>query len=262
MTVTSVVTLERGKRERVAITLERDPTSPFWRRPERRARFVVEIAASPPLVPFGGGIAGDCFDECKLSAGIGTHGILRGGYELGGGFGFGAAGGWLTAQQAVRGRVTSVQVAGEPDRTAVAEDHLALRALLLGGWLGYRLGTPYPVHARFTAAALFGGVSDARSGTVRSSGGELAPFGTLVEQHDAPFIYLAPELRIGLPLTAHAELTAGLEVPILVATGRAVWTNRAPVQVGGAGPGAFPTEALTGAVLVGFAPGVGARYDF
>lgn len=261
-TVTVDVTLARGKRERRQVSLERDETSPFWKKPERAPRFLVEIAASSPLVPFGGGIAGDCIDTCRLGIGIGTHGVVRGGYELGGGLGFGVVAGWLTARQVARGRATRLTVTGRPDHIGEVDDTLGLEGLLAGAWLGYRLDSPYPVHARLNLGALVGGVSDARAGRFTSSAGEVYSVGTLVERHDARFVYVAPELRIGLPLGPHAELTAGIEVPILVALDRAVWSTEHGVRAGSEGNGTFPAEALTGAVLVAFAPGVGARYDF
>lgn len=272
LTATLAITLARGKRERAEVTLERDESSPFWRKPERPSRFVVEMAVSSPLVPFGGGVAGNCFDTCRLSVGIGTHGMLRGGYELGGGLGFGAVGGWFTARQVVRGRSTTLSERTDPQGAPVTaagrvDDTLTLQGLLVGGWIGYRLGTAYPIHARLNAGALLGAIADVRSGSDASTGtfttsqGDVYSIGALVERHDARFVYLAPELRIGLPLGPHAELNAGIEVPVLIAVDRAVWTTGVPAGSDGRTL-AFEEEALTGAVLVAFAPGVGARFDF
>jgi hypothetical protein len=262
LTATLTVTLARGKRERTKVTLERDASSPFWRKPARPSRFMLEMAVSSPLVPFGGAITSDCVGTCSLSTGIGTHGMLRGGYELGWGFGLGAMAGWYAARQVARGRDTSLQeLAGEGAATARVDDTLRLRGVLVGGWLGYRLDTAFPIQARLNAGALLAVLSDARAGTITSSAGDEHRFGTIVERHDARFLFLAPELRIGIPLSPHVELSAGIEVPILVPTERALWSTTVAAGSGG-GTFAFDDEPLTSAVLVTFAPGLGARFDF
>lgn len=262
LTVTLAITLARGKRERTQVALERDESSPFWRKPERAARFVVDLAVSSPLVPFGGAISGNCVEPCSLSIGIGSHGVLRGGYELGRGFGFGVLGGWLTARQIVRGRAVTLAEEGGPSTISrTVDDTLKLEGLLVGGWIGYRLGTSFPIHVHLNAGALLGALSDARGSSVTAGSRGAHPFATLVERHEARFVYLAPELRLGLPLSPHAELSAGIEVPILIAADRAVWSARLPQESDGRSY-AFERETLSGAVLVTLAPGLGARFDF
>ncbi|MEZ4301027.1 MAG: PEGA domain-containing protein [Polyangiaceae bacterium] len=259
---TMTVSLLRGARERIEVTLERDETSPFWRKPERRARFFAEISASIPFVPFGGSITAGCIEPCALTGGVGAHGVVRGGYELGVGFGGGVAFGFLTAQQGIRDRPVALRVDGLPDHRGTGADTLGFRAWLLGGWLGMRIGTRFPMQLRMTVAALHGDLSDARTAVFTSSTGKPYRVGTLVETYDASFVYVAPELRIGLPLGDRVELSAGLEVPVLVAIDRAVWDPTRAVVAGGDGQGTFAAESITGAVLVAVAPGVGARYDF
>lgn len=262
VTMTNTVTLTRGQRERLQVALERDNSSPFWRKPERKSRFVAEFVSTVALVPFGGGVTDNCFEPCRLGAGIGSHGILRGGYELGGGFGFGAAVGWLTAQQAARGRKATLEGLPTVNGTLEGEvdDQLQMRAVLLGGWLGYRVDSMYPVFARLNAGILTGALSDARGAHFRN-GAQKLPSVTLVERHDASFVLIAPELHLSVPLSRRVAITAGIEVPILIALTRPVWGTS--WDLGSLGVARFVgQEALTSAVIVAFAPGIGARYDF
>lgn len=255
------VVLERGAADRLVVGLDRDRNSPFFQEPPRTARFMLEVVASVPVVPFGGAINANCIEPCSLSIGVGTHGLLRLGYELGGGFGAGGVAGWLTAKQSIRNRETGLKVEGLPDLPTVASDTLSLQTLLFGGWFGFRLATPRPIFFRFTAAAVLGNLSDARFASV-NDGSRVFQVGTFVENFDARFVYLAPELRIGLPVAPKVELTAGLEVPVLIALDRAVWRQDRDVLFGSNQKGHFAAESLTGAVLVAVAPGIGARYDF
>src|SRR5262249_30277853 len=78
------VKLERGAQPVLAVTLQRDPSSPFWPKPPRRPRFIVELGAAVALTPtFGGDVAGGCTVKCSQGAGTGGVTQVRGGYELG-----------------------------------------------------------------------------------------------------------------------------------------------------------------------------------
>src|SRR6185295_3979801 len=97
---TRTVLILHDKREVVTVPLPRDPKSPFWRKPPPPPHFVVEIGVAPLIAPsFGGDVAGGCVGTCSQSVGIGSYTVLRGGYELSSGLGFGVSAGTLTVAQ-------------------------------------------------------------------------------------------------------------------------------------------------------------------
>jgi hypothetical protein len=265
----SDVTLGRDQQRSLRVELERDPTSPFWPKQQRLARFTVELGTGIALTPsFGGDVAGGCAATCSASAGIGGEGVVHAGYELGVGFGFGLTAGVLTATESVTGRQTNVTPLGMKPDDGAADDRLVLRGALVGAWAGWSFFERVPVHLRLGAGALLGPVYDARTFDGKASDGTSFRVGPVVETHAARFFYVAPELRVGLPLSRRVELSLGLSVPVLVDPSPPRWGEAsdggAPhlVPAGHDRAGTFPNDALVGHVLVLFVPGVGARYDF
>jgi hypothetical protein len=289
---TRQVKIERDQRKVLAVTLQRDPSSPFWQRPLRRPRFIVELGEAAALVPsFGGDIAGQCAGDCSLSVGAGGYGVVRGGYELGSGFSFGVMAGYLSARQTVTRRPTTLQPFGlELQDNAVVDDRLRLRGGLVGAWVGWSLFTPLPVHFRLSGGALLGSIEDIRTGQLATNGAQLVVtdeqcvvltaestataagrctrLGHNGELHSARLFYMAPEVRVGLPLSRHVEVSLGLSLPILISPSLVRWgppSSREEehwINAGSDGIGTFKADVLLGRVLVLFAPGVGARYDF
>ena len=260
------VRLARGDRPVIIVALQRDPSSPFWRKPPRQSRFTLEFGEAVLLVPtFGGGVAGECTGTCSLGVGTGGAFTLHGGYERGSGLGFGVTAGALTATQASMGRATTVKPVRLDEDKAVANDSLALRGFFAGAWAGFTFDGALPVHLRLGAGGLFGSLSDMRTGTVQTRKEASRPFGPATEIHAARFFVLTPEVRVGLPLGRHAELNAGLAAPILIAASRPKWSEAHAINLGSDGYGTFVGGAagrLSGSVLIMVAPGVGARYDF
>ncbi|WP_437947406.1 PEGA domain-containing protein [Sorangium sp. So ce296] len=259
------VVLARDQIEVASVTLDRDPSSPFWRRPARPARFVVEAVTGAVLVPsFGGGVAGACIRGCEAPLGTGGSAVLQAGYELGMGLGLGVTAGYFTASQRVHGRNTEVTPVGLPPNQGTVDDRLALRAVLLGGWLGFAspLGERVQLHFRLGAGTIAGALLDERTnGAFRTGDGasyELAPF---VQKHPAFFFHVTPEARIGLPVSRQLQLTAGIAFPVLVDLRRPAWDTSQAVPAGADGRGTFAKERLAGAVLLTVAPGIGVRYE-
>jgi hypothetical protein len=256
------VKLERGARPVIAVVLLRDPSSPFWRKPPRPSRFLLEIEDAVLLMlTFGGDVAGRCLDSCRQDIGAGGYLAVHGGYELGSRVGFGIAAGYLAATQTITDRGTSIQPIGLQDDRGVANDDLRLRGVFAGTWAGFTFDTAFPVHLRLGAGGLFGSVSDLRTGTFQAREGSYL-VGPILEKHAASFIYVTPEVRVGLPLGRHAEINAGLAVPILIAASQAKWDETHPINAGSDGYATFAGGALSGSVLAIFAPGIGACYDF
>ncbi len=136
------VTLDRDKQAVVAVTLQRDPRSPFWRRPPRPSHAVLEIDGAVPIAPsFGGDVAGGCAGAWQRRAGVGGYGVIRAGYELGSGFGFGASVGYIHVQEGVSGRAAALQPVGLPKTDpGTLDDTLAIREAGLAGLWGRLLG--------------------------------------------------------------------------------------------------------------------------
>ncbi|WP_437300825.1 PEGA domain-containing protein [Sorangium sp. So ce426] len=274
---TRAIALARGGREELSVELERDPGSPFWRKPPPPPRFLVELGTAVLIAPsFGGDVAGTCGTGCSAGVGAGSYGVLRGGYQLSSGIGFGASFGALSVKQATRGRRTSLNLVGDPalatsamdaagDTTAAGQvdDVLRLRGLLLGAWVGYALDAGLPIHFRLGAGGVFGSMSDARSGSfaARTEGAAAYRVGTVVATQAARFVFVAPEVRVGWSLSEHVEVNAGLEVPVLFAVSRPAWREADGIHAGPDGYGWFSAEPLVGGVVVGVAPTVGARFE-
>ncbi|WP_437650192.1 PEGA domain-containing protein [Sorangium sp. So ce362] len=260
------VLLGRDHTEVARVTLERDPRSPFWRKPARPARFVVEAVTGAVLVPsFGGEVAGTCIRGCEAALGTGGSAVIHAGYELGMGLGLGVSVGYLAVSQRLQGRATEVIPMGLPPNRGTVDDRLALRSALLGGWISFALplGERVPLHFRLGAGAAAGALLEERTnGAFRTGDGapyELAPF---VQKHPAFFFHVTPEVRIGLPIGRVVQLSAGIAFPVLVDLERPTWDAAQAVLAGGDGRGTFPVERLAGPVLLTVAPGIGARYEF
>ncbi|WP_437932102.1 PEGA domain-containing protein [Sorangium sp. So ce291] len=274
---TQAIALARDGREVLSVELERDPGSPFWRKPPPPPRFLVELGTAMLLVPsFGGDVAGTCGTRCGAGVGAGSYGVLRGGYQLSSGIGVGASIGALSVKQAMRGRRTSLNLVGYPARTTSAmsaagnttvpgqvDDVLRLRGLFLGAWVGYALDAGLPIHFRLGAGGVFGPMSDARRGSfdARTLDAPAYSVGTVVETQAARFVFVAPEVRVGWSLGEHVQVNAGLEVPLLFPVPRRAWREADGIHAGPDGYGWFSAETLVGSVVVGVAPTVGARFD-
>lgn len=257
------VDLTRGRTEVLAAALRRDPDSPVWRRP---GHFLVELSGALQMwaPAFGGDLARGCGGACSKPIGLGGYGLLRGGYELGSGIGFGITVGYSLGRQPLTGRPTAITPTGLPPDPGKANDRLTLRGLVAGVWGGLSLGERFPVHLRLGGGAVIGSMGDLRTGTFRAQNGEPYAVGPLGIAPSATFVYLAPEVRAGLRVGPGIELSAGVELWALFAVSRPAWKvdPKQGIFAGSDGSGTFPTEALASTVMVAVAPGVGARYDF
>jgi hypothetical protein len=260
------VSLDAGSRTVVEIPLARDPASPFWRKPPPPSRFLIEVAGAAAVFPsFGGDIAGACTGSCSAAPGLGGYVALRAGYELSSGFGFGLAADYLFAEQPVTGRAATLAPVGinGTDKGSI-DDTLAIRrGIFVGPWLGFSFGERFPVHLRVAAGPLFAFIGDTRSGKlspVRT--GPDYPVGPLSVSSFTPFVQIAPDLRFGYRITPHFEVNLGVDALILVALSKPGWDAKRQINAGSDGIGTFPAERFIGNILVGVAPGLGARYDF
>ena len=262
VTTTRQVSLDRGEREVVTVTLERDPSAA--RKP---SRFYVEIGGAVPLTPgFGGDLGAGCSPECSTSRdlGIGGYGVLRVGYALGMGLDFGLSGGYLLLGQKVQQADAVIDIVGsDSDPSGAVVDSLSMQSFLVGAHAGLAIGERFPLHLRLGAGAMFGSFVDSRTGAVEDPNETLGRRGIT---RQASFFWLDPEVRVGVRLGDHFELTAGIEALVLIRLSPVRWERENEenvyINAGSRGAAQFPAEDIVGPAMVVLAPGLGARYTF
>ncbi|MFO0757291.1 MAG: PEGA domain-containing protein [Byssovorax sp.] len=263
--------IERGGQHVLAVALLRDPNSPFWPKPPRKPRIVVDLETALTILPsFGGGVAGGCTNPCSAGPGLGGEGIIHGGYELASGLGFGVTAGLLTVTENVTRRETKLIFNKEgldPD-SGLADDRLRLHGVLLGGWGGWSFSERPSFHVRIGGGAFLGSLEDARSFKGTASDHTSFRVGVVTETHSARLIYVDSELRMGLPLSSNVEVGVGIAIRALARVSELQW-GRSPTQntphlvfAGNDRSGTFLHEDLMENVIFLFTPGIGARYDF
>ncbi len=261
----SQVELHAGKRDVARVVLERDPDSPLWGR--KPARFAVDARVAFAFAPsLGGDIAG-CASPCSAAPGVGLEAMGRGLYELRSGFGFGLEAGYLILVEGVSKRPAALAAAGLTDK-GTASDSLALHGALAGATAGFHFATRFPVDLRLGSGVLLGALVDRRTGELSTQ----ARAGHPATSYDVPQVserplaaywYVAPEVRVGLGVGKHVELSLGLEPRLLVAVSQPTWTpSEKPVAAHGDGQGTFGAQALAGRVILTGALGAGVRYAF
>jgi hypothetical protein len=249
------VSLDRDKREVIPVVLERDRSSPLFRKP---SRFTLELMGAAFVTPsFGGDIAGACDGACSLGPGYGATVAFQGGFELGTGFGFGLSAGYLTARETVTGRTATLMPEGLDPREGTVTDTLKLRGFLAGVFAEFSFGERYPLRLRLGAGGLVGSIVDEREGTFPDY--SIGPVGV---GPSANFLYVDPEVRVGLRLGAHVEVMAGLDLRLLIRLSRPTWDETLPIPTDSDGVGKFSGDALLGPILILPALSAGARYDF
>jgi hypothetical protein len=257
----------------MVVELERDESSPLWRA-GHPPRFFVEVGGAFAISPsLGGEIVADCSGSCKTTTPLGFAAVAHVGYQLSSGLGFGVDGGYFRLVQKVRDRSISIHPQGLPDNPGTADDTLALRGLLVGASVQFHRGETVPLLLRVGAGALLGSVNDARIGsgttltrTINGVTYAAMPYEfSTVESDAARYLYVAPEARLGLRFGDHFEVSAGVEVLVLIALGQPTWQDSSPVVLPTeyhAGQLTFGTQSVASSTLVAFAPGLGARYEF
>ncbi len=243
-----------GQRETLEIPLDRDPESPMWGG-ARRGHFVLDASlgfATGSL--FGGDVSGGCGAGCSTALPIGTQGMLHVGYELKNRVSLSLDGGYLVTGQSTRGRAVAATPRGRAPIDGTADDALALRGITLGGSLGYHTATALPLTFRLGAGVLLGETRDDRTAQF--------PLGAAgaTETTAARYGYVAPEVRVGLPLGEHTELLLGVQALVLVAITKPMWKD-ADNAVLGRDFVSFGESSTVGPVLLVLTPGVGLRYE-
>jgi hypothetical protein len=255
------VNIERGGREIVKVSLERDPDAEMWRKPPK---VFFEASVGFTMVPnFGGDVAGGCAGGCSRSLGVGAMGLFHGGYELGSGFGFGLTAGYLIAVQSATKRATEFIPVGQKEGfSGTADDDLRLSAFLGGGALSYHVGDSFPVLFRVGTGVMIAQVRNERAGKFKDASGQAIeafaadfPYGT--------FFYVDPEAHVGVRLSNNVQLSAGMQFLMMLALSQPRWNDKLPIYpVKGTGVGTYRSDAELGQFVFALSPSVSVRYDF
>lgn len=231
--VTRDPSLARGAREVVAVSLERDPTSAAFRK-QNPPHFVFEATGAFLVSPtLGGDVLEGCSGDCSKSLATGALAAIHGGYELSSGLSFWLQGGYLSMSQSVENRTLTLTPRGLAPFEAEASDDLRLSGALIGAGAGLSRGqSTWRLRVKLTLGAFLGSAHDERKAQ-----------GTTPPDHDFPgvpvdfertespsanYLFVAPELRAGLRLSRHFELSAGLGTFILLGTSDVNWTDSDP----------------------------------
>jgi hypothetical protein len=247
--------------ERIAVTLDRDPDSPLWQA-TRKPRIFVELAPSFPLALV---LGGDVSSGGKASFPLGFAARAHAGYELPSGVGFGLDAGYMYIAQTVDDRDTVIHPVGKAEAAGRASDKLSLKGLLVGASAQLRrptFGEKLPLTLRVGLGAFLANANDRRSGEFTPAGGAPTAVATARTSVDVPYVYVAPEARIGYRVGEHIELSAGVTVMVMVALKPARWDTRQGVVLGNQGLAGYDNQTLLGGTLLLVSPGVGARFDF
>lgn len=255
------VKLERGQRETLKVSLERDEDAPHWRKP---SKWTMDFSASFVVAPtFGGDVAGGCEGDCTLSTGIGGLALVHAGYELGSGFGFGLEAGYLIAAQDIEDRASSINPNGVEQSTSGVSDHsLRLQGFVGGATIGYHIGSQFPVLLRLGAGVVVGEVRDERSGSYLARDESSYDAYPVVSFPSATYIYLDPGVRAGILLADDLELSANVQALMLIAVNQPKWNDSLEVAAATDGIATYPDETLLGSFVVMVAPGANLRYTF
>lgn len=257
------VTAPRGGKEVVVVTLQRDPKSPFWRRPLPPPHWFVEGSLGVPLVTtIGGNIAGTCSGSCSELPGFGIHPSALGGFELSSGLSFGLSLGYIQFTQSIDERTASARVVGRTANAGTADDDLRFRGVSVGAFGRYSFGEKIRVHAFLGVGFLVGTFADIRTGSFQTSDGTPYAVGPLEQFQTETFFHLTSGIRVGYRVRDRVEFLVGFDIPLLAPLSTPEWNPNQGFTAGNDGYGYFDKATLTGSPFVTIVPTVAARYDF
>ena len=256
------VVLERGDAEKLTFALERDEDAETWRKP---SHIVIDVFGGFTIAPsFGGDVLGSCGDACSSDPGFGGLVMVNGAYEFGSGLAFGLSGGFIQMSQLVESHDERLFPVGIEDGLGgTATDDLRLRGGLVGVHAAYSFIAEIPVHLRLGAGALIGSVRSERTGSFTTRGGSPYDAPALESEATTAYVYVAPEISVGQPITDWFEIDLGIQGLGLIAASEAKWGDEAPgVAVPGDGLSRYGAEQTLASHMFIIVPGMSARMSF
>lgn len=219
------------------VTLDRDENSPFWSKGRAR-KISLGLFGSGVYAAFGMG--GDYERSCSnsntecydRSRGLGVLGGVRGGYEILPGFSLELDVGYAYIQSSLKRRTTLSGELLAPVRVDIT-DTWTVSGFVVGIGASYRfLRKPFAIYGALTGGAIIGGrVRDRRSGDTPCLSPLTDTDCSTAETRDPPsprpmrpnsaletktIPWIAPELRVGVPLSEAMEL--GFSLGLFIGT--------------------------------------------
>jgi hypothetical protein len=251
---TQEINVPAGEDQTVRLAMRKDHNAPLWAEPPR---FLIELGGSAPISPsFGGEIAASCGGRCEQSLGVGGRFVLRGGYELGNGFGFGLTAGYLGMQQSTAGRAASFTRDDAGPINGVASDVITLKNVMVGAYAGLRLGKTFPVRVGVSAGAALGSISDERTGLFGDS-----PAGPVTQSGFFAWAFVEPEIRVGLRISEHMGLGISLSGLLLMSPRVPTWLGEMDVGTKNDVIGSFESETVTSSSIFAITEGLYLTYE-
>jgi hypothetical protein len=233
---------------------------------------------------FGGDIGGCSGCQTSLVYGWALRGSL--GYELQNGLGLTLDVGYRFLRQDIYDRATTLAplpTGSEPVERGALDHEITARGPAFGAAVYVHRGTKVRLTGRLGAGIWIGSASDVRSGrfttsvSQRPDGSIGTPaaydVGPLEQTSDARYLYAAPELRVGIPLVEHLELSAGIEAVLSFAVRQPRWNPDGTVVTTGTcrtsttpdcvsdGKAVFDASKLMSQTFFLVSPGVVLRYE-
>jgi PEGA domain len=258
-----IVELPRDSKLTVAISLKRDPSSPFWRKPEPPPHWFMELGLGVPLVTtIGGDVAGSCSESCSELPGFGLNPMVRAGYELPWGLSFGGSIGYLGFNQYLDERTAVARVVGRTPNTGTADDQFSFRGGSVHGFVGYGFGEKIRGILRLSVGLSFGSFADVRTGSLESNDGTPYAVGPLEQYQWLQLFEVIPEFRVGYRISPRIELSAGIKIPLLTPISTPIWNPAQAFTAGTDGYGYYDSATLVGSPFVAIVPTISALYEF
>jgi hypothetical protein len=255
------VRLGTGKRELLAIELERDEDAPMWRKP---SKWMFDVNGGLVVMPtLGGDLDDSCDSDCTPGVGLGALALFHAGYELGSGLGFGVELGYVVTAQSYDNRPANLNPnglsEGNPGRVT---DDLRMQGFLAGAAIGYHIGEDYPVLLRLGAGVMVGEVRDERIGDFANRDGTTYRSFGVADFQGATYFYLDPGIKAGVRFAENWELSGSVQALMLIALSQPTFDNTIPVAASNDGIGTYSDEAVMGSFIIGVVPGANLRYHF
>jgi hypothetical protein len=227
-----------------------------------RAHVSLELDASLALgALWGGDLVSNCSGSCSGSLPIGFDGLFHGTYNFSSGFGLGIHAGYLLLNRSIDGRADTVTSLGRPPSAGTVKDALRLGGFAVGADAQFEIGNEWPLTLRLGIGALIASIKDSRTGNFVDSESKAYSVDT-AQSAGATYLYVAPEIRFGRRFGEHFELNIGTQLLVLAGLKTPSWDTTQTVGSGSDGIGTFPSESLSGGVMLALTSGIGAKYEF
>lgn len=240
-----------------SLRLQKDLNASKW---AEAGRVVIEVSAGVPLAAsLGGEVASSCRASCQQPLATGVNAMVRIGYEMPNGFGFGGTLGYFQIAESHLGFAANLTINGTP-KEGKANDAMRIENFMGGVYGSYRLGKRFPLHLGLGAGFMYGRTTYTRDGTF--DGNSIGP---LRQTGFFPWFYVEPEARIGVRISEHWSAGIALSALVVLAPSVPVWTQDMQVNAHSNNPdqlGQFTGEPITGNVFLAMNQSLYLQYGF